>query len=145
MKKLYISDTQVKKYTSDIIRQLTLKNWRPDLVLGPARGGIVPANYISQYYDIPCYIINKGAGIILPQIFPHIKILFIDDINDTGSSSHKIKQDLDSRYAKLNVKYCYLIDNESSTFTADFSGLTINKLEDPCWVIFPWENWWETW
>jgi hypothetical protein len=42
------------------------------------------------------------------------------------------------------VRFAVLINNESSNYEhVDYSGRNINKLDDPCWVVFPWENWWE--
>jgi hypoxanthine phosphoribosyltransferase len=81
-------------------------------------------------------------------------ILLVDDINDTGATLNWIIQDWQSgclpnseAWEKVwgyNVKFASLVDNGASGFDfINYSGLTINKLEDPCWVVFPWENWWE--
>jgi len=36
-----------------------------------------------------------------------------------------------------------MINNEASDFTdVDYVGLNINKLEEPIWCVFPWEEWW---
>lgn len=49
MIKTYISWDQLLNYTQDILRQLQNDNWQPDYVVGITRGGLVPANLISQY------------------------------------------------------------------------------------------------
>jgi xanthine phosphoribosyltransferase len=82
------------------------------------------------------------------------KILIVDDINDTGSTLEWIRQDWPSGCLpnhpawnaiwNKNVRFAVLINNESSNYEhVDYSGHNINKLDDPCWVVFPWENWWE--
>lgn len=82
------------------------------------------------------------------------KILIVDDINDTGATLDWIKQDWpsgcmpnhsawDSVWNKT-TRFAVLVNNDVSEFkNVDFSGTNINKHEDPCWVVFPWENWWE--
>jgi hypothetical protein len=42
-----------------------------------------------------------------------------------------------------NVKFAVLINNEASNYKdIDYMARNINKLEDPAWIVFPWENWW---
>jgi hypoxanthine phosphoribosyltransferase len=80
-------------------------------------------------------------------------ILIIDDINDTGKTFKNLVEDWrsgclpreDSAWNSVwhnNVKFAALIENQASDFDADFVGLEINKLENPEWCVFPWENWW---
>jgi hypoxanthine phosphoribosyltransferase len=80
-------------------------------------------------------------------------ILIIDDINDTGRTLQWIKDDWESGCFPRNeiwndiwhhnVQFATIVDNEASEFKGvDMAGLTINKHEEPCWIEFPWENWW---
>lgn len=82
------------------------------------------------------------------------KILVVDDINDTGATLEWIRADwqascLPSNPAwqsiwNKNVRFAVLINNDASPYEkVDYSGRNINKYEDPCWVVFPWESWWE--
>lgn len=81
-------------------------------------------------------------------------ILIVDDINDSGRTLNWIKQDWPSGCLPEddcwddiwgnNVRFATVVNNEASEFkNVDYTGLTINKLEEPSWVVFPWENWWE--
>lgn len=81
------------------------------------------------------------------------KILIVDDINDSGATLEWIMQDWQSsclpKHAawsviwNQNVKFAVVVNNESSKFKdVDYIGQTINKHNDPCWVVFPWETWW---
>jgi xanthine phosphoribosyltransferase len=80
-------------------------------------------------------------------------ILIVDDINDTGATLNWIRKDWQDsclpdhpRWESVwgnNVRTAVLINNEASDFTdVDYAGLYINKLEEPIWCVFPWEEWW---
>lgn len=80
-------------------------------------------------------------------------ILILDDINDTGRTFQWIKDDWtksclpnDERWNQVwghNVRFAVLINNEASDFKdISYSGDTINKMETPSWIVFPWEAWW---
>lgn len=82
------------------------------------------------------------------------KILIVDDINDTGSTMEWIRADWQASCLPSNpawqavwnksVRFAVLVNNDASNYEkVDYSGRNINKYEDPCWVVFPWENWWE--
>ena len=51
MKKIYHTWQDIERQTQEILRQITLSDWRPDYVVGLTRGGLVPANLISQYLE----------------------------------------------------------------------------------------------
>ena len=81
------------------------------------------------------------------------KILIVDDINDSGATLEWIRKDWQSsclpKHAawdavwNSNVKFAVLINNEASNYKdIDYMARNINKLEDPAWIVFPWENWW---
>jgi hypoxanthine phosphoribosyltransferase len=81
------------------------------------------------------------------------KILIVDDINDSGATIKWIKQDWQSSCLpnhpawdviwNSNVRFAVVVNNEISEFkNIDYVGQTINKHDDPCWVVFPWETWW---
>ena len=80
-------------------------------------------------------------------------ILIVDDINDTGSTLNWIQEDWrsgclpdDPAWDDVfgnNVRFAVLINNDASDFKdVDYVGLHINKLEEPIWCVFPWEEWW---
>jgi hypoxanthine phosphoribosyltransferase len=82
------------------------------------------------------------------------KILIVDDINDTGRTLNYIKQDWpsgclpnDPAWGNIwhnTVRFATIVDNSASEFKdVDYAGLIINKHEEPSWVVFPWEQWWE--
>lgn len=82
-------------------------------------------------------------------------ILLVDDINDSGATLNWIRQDWqtsclpnNSEWAEVwghNVRVAVLVDNQSSLaeIPISYSAVEVNKLEDPQWITFPWENWWK--
>lgn len=139
MKKRIVTNQDVRDYTLEVIRQINADLWTPEIVLGFSRGGLVPANYISQWYDIPMFCINKDVEFKC-DLDRYNKVLVIDDINDTGNTLY----DFRSRYGEnQGFKYAALIDNSGSKFETNYAGHYINKLEVPDWIVFPWEIWWQ--
>lgn len=182
MKKIYLSWQDVEKQTQEILRQLNCTQWMPDYIVGITRGGLVPANLISQYLGVPmhtlkvalrdnpdcesnCWMHEDATKLEMIETggFPQIehrrkKILIVDDINDSGATLNWIKQDWQSSVAGTtsqetweqvwnnNVRIATLYDNESSDseLTVDYSAVTINKACEDLWIVFPWEQWWNT-
>ena len=140
MKKIYISDDEVRGLTQEVVRQLVMTNFIPDLVVGLVRGGLVPANYISQYFECDLYALNKQ------QLFSDLdnhdgNILIVDDINDTGKTFTDVNND--ASMFGIEVRYAALLDNAGSEFSVDYYGREIDKVKDPCWIVFPWGSWWK--
>lgn len=84
-------------------------------------------------------------------------ILIVDDINDQGSTLNWIKNDWQTNCLPANpdwkdvwnsnVRIAVLYHNEAShsEIDPDYYAESINKIEDPSWVVFPWEEWWRRW
>jgi xanthine phosphoribosyltransferase len=167
MKKIYHTWQDVESQTQEILRQITLDGWRPDYVVGLTRGGLVPANLISQY--LGCRMETLKVSLrdsdsesesnlwMAEDAFNGKNILIVDDINDSGATLNWIRRDWtssclpgDERWNSLwgdNVRIATLYDNESSECVTDvdYSAEVINKFNDPQWIVFPWEEWWRRW
>jgi xanthine phosphoribosyltransferase len=170
MKRIYYSWADIEGQTQEILRQITNSNWRPDYVVGLTRGGLTPANLISQYLECPMHTLRvslrDGAEQesnlwMAEDAFGHglaerKNILIVDDINDTGATLNWIRQDWMSSCCASspvwndiwshNVRVAVLVDNESSKneISVTYSAVDINKAEEDSWIVFPWESWWES-
>jgi xanthine phosphoribosyltransferase len=166
MKKIYHTWSEIEAQTQEILRQLTNSNWRPDYVVGLTRGGLVPANLISQYLDVPMETLKVSLRDDASQPESNLwmaedayegkNILVVDDINDSGATLNWIREDWmsgcfpkDKRWKKVwgnTVRVACLYDNESSKskLDVDYSAVTINKADKDVWVVFPWESWWQS-
>ena len=168
MNKIYYTWRDVEHHTQEILRQICSDSWRPDYVVGLTRGGLVPANLISQYLgcrmetlkislrdDTECESNLWMAEDAFGHSMEHPKnILIVDDINDTGATLNYIREDWPSgcfpdnpRWAEVwgsNVRVAVLVDNESSKseIPVTYSAVDINKAEQDSWIVFPWESWW---
>lgn len=79
-------------------------------------------------------------------------ILIVDDINDTGATIAWIKNDwrsgcLPDSHAWLNiwhnnVRFAVITNNLASKEEVDYSANEINKAEEDCWMVYPWEEFW---
>lgn len=167
MKKVYVSWNDVQRQVQELVRQMWQDGWTPDYVVGITRGGLTPANLISQYLGCPMETLKVSLreGVekcesnlwMAEEAFEGKKILIVDDINDSGATLSWIKQDWpsgclpnDPKWESVwgnNVRVAVLYDNASSTSTlnVDYAAENINKFEDPQWIVFPWEEWWRRW
>jgi hypoxanthine phosphoribosyltransferase len=166
MKKVYVSWNDVQRQVQELIRQMWKDRWTPDYVVGITRGGLTPANLISQYLGCPMESLKvslrdgseQESNLWMAEdAFAGKKILIVDDINDSGATLSWIKHDWPSGiYAEKekwdaiwgdSVRVAVLYDNEASksTLDVDYSAENINKIDDPCWIVFPWEEWWRRW
>lgn len=131
-----------------LAHQIQLYELQLDVIVGVSRGGLMPANTLSQILDVPllpvCYSSKKGKGDdknhqnILP-VLADKKILILDDICDSGSTLKEIND-------------FYMLKNDNKVYTASIYFKSIENPpiipnliwvtipEDSDWVIFPWET-----
>jgi len=165
MKKVYYSWKDVEGACLDIARQVIASQWRPDYIVGITRGGAIPAVMLSQFFNIPMRPLQvslRDGGDCVSDLgmaedaFGHEEdpknILIVDDINDQGSTIAWIKQDWPSgcfpdhnQWTKTwghNVRFATLTNNMASKETVDYSVWEVNKAEEDCWLVYPWEEFW---
>jgi len=158
--KLYITDTDVRTALSNLTRQLYRKQSNFSYVAGIARGGLIPATMLSHYMGLPLLTVNYSrldakmsndqaddavAGIVR-LLNKGERVLLVDDICDEGHTMNDLCDAIERLSPEMagQLKTFVLVHNEAcKTFTPDFSGIDINKEENPSWIVFPWENWWE--
>jgi len=153
IEKRYISQEEIKSYLLNIVSMMFRDDFKPDIVVGITRGGLWPAMMLSHYLGIKMHTldvrlrdgdIKENAKFLKSEMIKGKKILLMDDINDTGATYQWIKNDWNVDYdsEKSNVKFAALIDNVPSEFVVEYSGVEINKEENPEWIVFPYEEWW---
>jgi uncharacterized protein len=129
-------------------QKILAQNYRPDIVIGIARGGLIPARILadlletSEFATIPIefYIdINqtKSEPTLkqpLTTIVAHKKALVVDDIADSGKSLKLAKTHLQDQGAS-EIKTATLYQKPQSTTTPDFY-----EKQTTNWVVFPWDT-----
>jgi len=165
MKKIYYSWKDVEGACLELARQVITSQWRPDYIVGITRGGAIPAVMLSQFFNIPMRPLQvslRDGGDCVSDLgmaedaFGHEEdpknILIVDDINDQGSTIAWIKKDWPSgcfpdhnQWTKTwghNVRFATLTNNMASKETVDYSVWEVNKAEEDCWLVYPWEEFW---
>ncbi len=135
--------------TADYAEQLAKKiDFKPDIIVGLSRGGLVPARLISDILGV------DEVGIIgmrfykgmrkasqSPAITQELsidlrgkKVLLVDDVADTGKSLIAAKEYLGKRGAGT-VKVATLHYKPNSQFKPDYYVMATTS-----WVGYPWER-----
>lgn len=149
-KHVHVTYSDYKAMLHEIIRQMAVDGWHPDIVCGPLRGGLAPAVYISHFYQITMVPLTDlhiphefTNASILDDLFKNRHVLMIDDICDSGKTFDYLSKIIGTTPYNT-CKFAALHFNlGQDLFTLDYWGDEINKLEDPRWVIYPWEEWWK--
>lgn len=151
--KVFFTQADIDRQLASIYRQMALQKYIPDAIVGITRGGLVPAVYISHYFNVPLYTINVsfrdtmiqgGIEQLLGLLESGKKVLVVDDICDSGETLNFIHEKTSAVFDlnAIELRYAVLFHNEASKCSVlpDFIGVDINKAEKDIWVCFPWEQ-----
>lgn len=161
MGKEYYSWKNIEGACLDLARQLIADNYKPDYIVGLTRGGLVPAVLLSQYLSVPMETLKISLRDSIEtetncwmaeDAYKGVKILVVDDINDSGATLNWLRKDWESSCLTREhdwenvwhntVKFAVITDNLASNATVDYSVKEVNKAENDVWLVYPWENFW---
>ena len=145
MKKSSYSINEMHNAIKQIVEQINISGFNPEVIVSINRGGCIPGVYLSHFLDKPHKMIDiKSLNDNSENISSYIKknklVLIIDDINDTGKTFDFVKKTFNNSDAE--IRFAALINNVTSKTKIDHHGQLIDKSESPVWYVFPWENWW---
>lgn len=168
LNKVYYSWQDINHQVAELVHQIITSDWKPDYIVGLTRGGVTPAVMLSHYLGVKMYTLDvrlrEGDDVgpesnawMAEDAFGYVQdpmnILIVDDINDTGATFNWIKQDWASgclpdnpKWKNIwhdNVKFAVLTNNLASPTCVDYSAQEVNKAEEDCWLVYPWEEWWK--
>jgi hypoxanthine phosphoribosyltransferase len=139
-----------------IERQMIRDNFLPHVVIGVARGGIIPAaclaHRMSQDINVNVESLtwqtrdgsNKDHNHLynLFYKYKHKQILIVDDIVDSGKTFKQLQTEIIKTKANLHeIKFASLIFNTSQKeFACDYYGRQIDRNTDTEWIKFWWEE-----
>jgi len=125
--------------------------YKPDMIIGLARGGWFTARIISDYLNVDDLVSIKiehwgtTAKISLPEArlkhpfeidLKDKKVLLVDDITDTGESLILAKN-VTSKLNPIELKTAVMQYMTSSKIKPDYYAEVVDKW---IWMIYPW-NW----
>jgi hypoxanthine phosphoribosyltransferase len=160
--RLTLSWRDVEYYVNEMLRQIHISDWRPDVVIGVDRGGLPISTMLSHYLGVPHETVkvslrdNPQTESLLwapEDVMSGKKILIVDDINDSGATQAWLAEDWASSVSGVEpdfiekfwhdaIRFAAMVDNEASEQYTDYCGLSVNKSDNDVWIDFPWESWW---
>ena len=121
--------------------------WRPDLILGIARGGLLVAGALSYALGVKnVYTMNVefytgiDERLEVPMILPPVpelidldkaKVLIADDVADTGATLELVKEFCHGKVAEVRAAVLY--EKPWTTFRCEYVWKSTDR-----WITFPW-------
>ncbi|MGC8585325.1 MAG: phosphoribosyltransferase [Thermoplasmata archaeon] len=145
-----VSWHDIERWVDDIIKKMEMDSYEPEIIIGMARGGIVPARIVSdrfqqknlytiktEHWGITATV-DGQAKIVqgLPVDINNRDIIIVDDITDTGQSMKLAYEYVKSLNPK-SVKSSTLLHITRSVFKPDYFSQEVHE-SDWAWFIFPW-------
>ena len=126
-------------------------DWRPHFLVGIGRGGLVPAAFLSHRTGLPMLSVDHSSRVhefadaLLERLAERMeageRILFVDDINDSGATLTYLDQAIRARCGRPELaRVAVLINNTRSAATAHYWARAIDRAEVKDWFVFPWEQ-----
>ncbi|MFW9808719.1 MAG: phosphoribosyltransferase [Candidatus Thorarchaeota archaeon] len=148
MEYLILSWSDVYNLTLQLSERIVVSGFKPDVIVGIARGGWIPARILSDVLYMESlqnirieYYTDVGEKGKEPKITQPLtgslagkNVLLIDEVADTGDTlSHAI--DHIRSFGIAEVRSAVLHYKPSSIVIPDFYMVETTK-----WIVYPWEN-----
>jgi hypoxanthine phosphoribosyltransferase len=138
---------QVHAMLVDQAEKIWGSNFNPDVIIGVARGGVIPARILSDLLENSNFTVirvksrhgnpddRREPVLIQPLIFPvqGKKVLVVDDVADTGRSLDMVKEHVQQQEAQ-ETRIATLYYKPWSTVKPDYYEKETEK-----WIVFPWD------
>lgn len=130
--------------------QIADSGWTPDFLIGIGRGGLTPAVFLSHAAGLQMLSVDYSSPVpdfsgeplvkLAARTRAGEKLLFVDDINDTGGTINRLIAELGAAGAtRENVRFATLMDNCRSAARVDYAARIIDRAVVKDWFVFPWE------
>ena len=153
-KDLWVSWDEYNRLVERLALQVYESNWKFDMVLCLARGGVRPGDVISRIFDVPLAILatssyREAAGtqqgdldiaqyITMTRGELSGKILLVDDLVDSGVTLERVGRHLKERYpAVTDVRSAVLWYKACSKVEPDYH---VTFLPSNPWIHQPFEE-----
>ncbi|WP_324735269.1 phosphoribosyltransferase [Thermococcus sp. SY098] len=146
MDKVYLTWWQVDRAIFSLADKL--REYKPDVIVGIARGGLIPAVRLSHILgDIELKVIDVkfytdiGEHAEMPKVVIPIhgdlkgkRVVIVDDVSDTGKTLEVVINEVKKLGAK-EIKVACLAMKPWTSVVPDFYVFRTDK-----WIVFPWEE-----
>jgi hypoxanthine phosphoribosyltransferase len=121
--------------------------YRPDMILGVARGGLLPAAAVGYALGVKntCamsveFYTDVDQRLEVPMVLPpvpqlvdvaHWRLLIVDDVADTGATLEVVERFCAGKVAETRTAVLY--EKPQSTVKCDYVWRRTDR-----WIIFPW-------
>lgn len=136
-----------------IISQIAESGNEYELIVAPARGGLIPGTVLSHNLGVPLEPVVWSTRDFsednqwpprLTQII-HIKqiknILIVEDIVDSGRTVKEITVVLKDVFPDIKIDVATIVENVAQeAVSVQYSGIQIDRNTDDRWVNFWWEQ-----
>jgi len=133
----------------ELARQIADDGFRPDIILGIARGGLIPTGSLGYALSIKnCYMMNVeyytdiderlDVPVILPPYLELVdlqdaNILVVDDVADTGHTLAKVYEFV--AHSVKTTRAAVLYEKPRSVIKCDYVWRRTDR-----WINFPWSS-----
>jgi uncharacterized protein len=138
---------QIYDMLLDLANKIQGDGYKPDVIIGIARGGLVPARILSDVLETPELAIiqieyyvsiaqTRQEPILKRSLHTQItdkKALLVDDVSDTGKSLQLAKNHLQQQGAK-EIKTATLYAKPQTITKPDYC-----EKQTSHWIVFPWD------
>lgn len=137
-----------------IVKQIQDADFKPNLIIGISRGGLVPATMIAHALNVRRLVsfqaVSYEAGVqgaiqdledrdhLLRSIERANEILVVDDIVDSGNTMAYMRKRL--KFTTKAVGYASLVVKEFKAPASSWPDFYEYAMQEPVWVTFPWEQ-----
>ena len=145
-----VSWEEITDWTKNVVKKMKDSGFKPDMVIGLIRGGLVPARLICDHlHQKNLYAVKVEHWGITAQTDMQAKlvqgldldlsgkkILVVDDITDTGESMRLATEHLKEK-GPTEMRSATLLHIAHSKFKPDFYDVYVPE-DQWTWFIFPW-------
>ena len=133
----------------ELARQIADDVYRPDIILGIARGGLIPTGSLGYALSVKnTYLINVeyytdveerlDVPVILPPYLQlvdlgHASVLIVDDVADTGHTLEMVRDFCRERVSEVRTAVLY--EKSHSLVKCDWVWKRTDR-----WINFPWST-----
>jgi hypothetical protein len=131
----------------DLAAAVHADGYRPDMILGVARGGLLPAAAVGYALGVKntCamsveFYTDVDQRLEVPMVLPpvpqlvdvaHWRLLIVDDVADTGATLEVVERFCAGKVAETRTAVLY--EKPQSTVKCDYVWRRTDS-----WIIFPW-------